>query len=201
MDSGYAGPSWAGPRSESKYFDTVSTSRAIDSTGTISLVTASWTRGAGVSGFIGKRVRYKSIFIRGYVLNNSTATVNHCCMMIVYDRRPTGTLPAITDVISSSGVARSYSQSNPDNEGRFLIVWRDDFLLVGSAANQYTCDTARVIDAYREIHLPMVRQTGNSAAITDYSEGALYRVEIGSSAAGTAAATASYHLRVRYIEE
>lgn len=180
---------------ESGYVDLISASYNFDTTGSIALI-ATIQQGTSVQQRIGKKVVLKSLQMRGFAQAGSTATINDVAMLIVYDARPTGSLPAITDILNS---ANSRSFNNDANSGRFKILKRVDCVLVGGAT--LTEATYKDMDFYLDLKKrPCVFQAAGSGAIGDISEGALYVVTVGSNAAGTTAASMVAGFRTRFID-
>jgi len=192
-------PRASGMRStvEPGYVDLAAAAYALDTTGSITLLNTV-PQGAGQSQRVGKRIALKSLQCHGSVYNGSTATISDTMYMIVYDKRPTGVLPAITDILTS---ANPRAFNNDVNSGRFRIMKRVDEVLVGSAANQYTARSAIDADWYLPLNgLPQVFKAAGTGAIGDIEEGAIYLVTVGGVAAGTGASVASVGFRVRYID-
>jgi len=181
---------------ETGYVDLALANYPLDTTGSVTLI-ATIAQGTAVTQRVGKKVLLKSIQIRGSVSNNSAATVNDVAYLIVYDRRPTGSLPAVTDILDT---ASSRSMNNDANSGRFKILRRVDCALVGNITT-YTESTMKSIDDYIKLNkLPMVFKAAGTGAIGDIEEGALYLVTVGMSAAGTAAAQLSAGFRTRFVD-
>ena len=65
----------------------------------------------------------KGLQCRGNLQNGSTANSNDVAFMIVYDKRPTGALPTVSDILVS---ASSSAMNNDANTGRFSILKRHD---------------------------------------------------------------------------
>lgn len=187
---------------ETGFVDLASATYAFDTTGSIALL-ATVAQGASVNQRIGKKAVWKSLQCRGQWTNNSTATVNDVAMLIVYDKRPTGTLPTITDVLNTIS---AQSMNNDANSGRFSILKRVDEMLIGPvsgviATQQLTEASAVSCDFYLKLRdLPVVYKTAATGAIADIEEGALYLITVGSVAAGTGAAQAIMTFRTRFID-
>lgn len=181
---------------ETGYVDTATAIYNLDSTGSIALI-PTVAQGTSVNQRIGKKVALKSLQSRGYVLNSATATVNDCAVLIVYDKRPTGALPAITDILVS---ASAQALNNDANSGRFKILKRMDFMLIGNSTATTEC-TAMSSDFYLSLQgLPLIFKAAGTGTIADIEEGALYLVTVGITAAGTAAAQASLSFRTRFVD-
>lgn len=182
------------------FVDLAAAAYAFDTTGSITLI-ATIPQGTTVNTRVGKKAVYRSIQMRGYCFNGTTATYNDCAIIMVYDRRPTGVLPAITDVLVSS---TSYSMNNDVNSGRFQIVRRFDFELIGNitgviATQQITESSAKSVDAFVSItNKPIVFKALGTGAIADIEEGALYMITVGNTNAGTGAANLAVGFRIRF---
>ena len=179
----------------SGYLDLASATYAFDTTGTVTLLNAV-PQGTSESQRVGKKVRLTSLQCRGKASNSTTAYGNDCALVIIYDRRPRGSLPTMTDFFT---VSSSRGMNNDDNSGRFQILKRMDFTLVGNSTTP-TSVSERSIDFFKEINLPCVYMSAGTGLIDDIEQGALYLVTIGSIAAGTAAATSSLAFRLRYLD-
>lgn len=182
---------------EPGFVDVAGAGYAMDTTGSVTLLNTI-PQGAGSSERIGKRVALKSLQCRGTVYANAAVTLVDVAFMIVYDKRPTGALPAITDVLLTATPA---SMNNDVNSGRFRILKRVDHVLIGSAANNYTACSAFNNDWYLDLRgLPQVFKAAGTGAIADIEEGALYLITVGANAAGTTAGALSAAFRVRYYD-
>lgn len=183
-------------RKVSHYVDLASATYACDTTGTITLV-ATIAQGASQQQRIGKRAQYRSFQIRGYAYNGSTATINDCAVLLVYDRRPTGALPAITDILNT---ANSRSFNNDVNSSRFKILMRRDFMLEGAPATTLGDGGATNFDEFVKCNLPIQFAAVGTGAIGDLEVGAVYLITVGMTAAGTAAANLVCGIRTRFID-
>lgn len=187
---------------ETGFVDLAATSYALDTTGTITLI-ATIPQGTSVNTRVGKKILLKSLQIRGFCVAGSTAAYNDCAILVVYDKRPTGSLPLVTDVLVT---ATSTAFNNDANSGRFKIVRRYDFELIGSvtgtlATQQLTEASAKSADDFIDLKgKPQVFKAAGTGAIGDIEEGCLYLVTVGSNAAGTSAATASLGFRTRFVD-
>lgn len=185
---------------ESGFVDLATAQYPMDTTGSITLL-ATVPQGASVNQRIGKKALWKSVQCRGYITNSTTASSNDVAFLIVYDKRPTGALPAVTDILVAS---TSQSFNNDANSGRFSVLKRYDTMLLGAitgtiATEQLTDTTAQSADFYLDLkQKPVVFKAAGTGAIGDIEEGALYLVTVGDHAAGTTAAIANLSFRVRY---
>jgi len=184
---------------ETGFVDISAATYAMDTTGSVTLLNTI-AQGASVNQRVGKKVVLKSLQFRGNLQNGSTATVNDVAFMIVYDKRPTGALPTITDILAS---ATAFSMNNDANSGRFSILKRHDDVLLGNAtaAANYTDEMYKSCDFFLSLKdRPTTFKAAGTGAIGDIEEGALYLVTIGIVAAGTAAASLQGAFRTRFLD-
>lgn len=192
-----------GMNRELGYVDLAAAEYPLDSTGSVTLLNTI-AQGASVQQRVGKKVVLKSLQCRGSSFNNSTATANDTAYMIVYDKRPTGALPNITDILNTISAK---SMNNDANAGRFSVLKRCDQILVGNQSM-----TGAVANALTELAIldetwfldlkgrEVVYKAAATGAIGDIEQGALYLVTVGNTAAGTAAATLSVGFRLRFLD-
>jgi hypothetical protein len=169
----------------------------MDTTGTVTLLNTV-AQGASVNQRVGKKIVLRGIQCRGYINNGTTANVNDVAMLLVYDKRPTGALPTIADILVS---ANANAMNNDANAGRFRILKRQDDVLMGNAgaAANYLDSMYKAMDWWLDLkNLPVVYKAAATGAIGDIEEGALYLVTVGNIAAGTAAANMSAGFRLRF---
>lgn len=182
---------------ETGFVDVAAAAYAFDTTGSIVLLNTV-AQGTSVNQRVGKKIMLKSVQCHGQVLNSSTAVTNDICILIVYDKRPVGALPAITDILNT---ANSSSFNNDANSGRFRILKRWDMVLVGNTTTPQTGREAEEADFYLNLRdLPTTFKAAGTGAIGDQEEGSLILVTVGSVAAGTAAAAASLGFRLRFVD-
>lgn len=180
---------------EKGYVDLASAAYAFDTTGSITLI-ATIAQGTSTNQRIGKKAMYASIQVRGVCNSNANTLIADGAWIIVYDRRPTGVLPNITDVLVTS---TAISFNNDTNSNRFQIVRRKEFLFISNTTVP-TDSTAQQGDDFIKFRRPVVYKAAGTGAIGDIEEGALYAITVGSIAAGTGAATATLAYRVRFTE-
>jgi len=182
---------------ETGFVDLAAAAYAADTTGSVTLV-ATIAQGASVNQRVGKKCLLKSIQIRGQVAQNATATFNDVAAILVYDKRPTGALPTVADILVS---ASSVAFNNDANSGRFKILRRWDFTLSGNSATPATGNEVMSMDDYVKLNgRQIVFKAAGTGAIGDIEEGALYFVTVGNNAAGTAAAAFACAFRTRFID-
>lgn len=181
---------------ETGFVDVAQANYVFDTTGSITHINIV-PQGTSTSERVGKKIQMKSLQMRGFSLNNASATVNDIAYIIVYDKRPTGTLPAVTDILNT---ANSASMNKDDNTGRFRIVKRVDRVLVGNTTT-FTETTQVSEDSWISLkNAPVEYMAAGTGAIGDTSLGALYLVTVGSVAAGATAALLSVGIRIRFVD-
>lgn len=178
------------------YVDLAYAAYACDTTGSVTLI-PTIAQGSTVNQRIGKKAILKSLQIRGTVYNGSTTSTSDCAVLIVYDRQPTGSLPAVTDILDS---ANSRSFNNDVNSDRFKIIRRWDFELIGASGTPTTGLEAMSADAFVSLNLPIQFKAVGTGAINDIALGALYLVTVGNNAAGTSASSAGLGFRTRFMD-
>lgn len=185
---------------ETGYVD-ASFNEGVDTTGSvqhINIVPA----GTTVETRVGKKILLKGIQMRARLTAGATAVTNQAAYMIVYDKRPTGSLPTITDFIET---AVPTAMNNDNNSGRFVVLKRVDEVLAGStmATGEIppTDSTIKIESWWLDLKgLPTCFKSAGTGAIDDTEEGALYLVTVGNVSAGTAACTLFGQVRVRFLD-
>lgn len=182
---------------ETGYVDLALASYGLDTTGSIVLI-PTVAQGASVNQRVGKKIMWKSLQCRGTMNARTAAVANDVAFMIVYDKRPTGALPSITDILVS---ANSSAFNNDSNSGRFRILKRVDQVLIGNTTTPATGQEEKDCSFFLDLKgLPCVYKAATTGAIADIEEGALYLVTVGDNAAGTAAAYLSAGFRTRFVD-
>lgn len=183
------------------YVDQPAAVYAANTTGTIALI-ATIAQGATVNQRVGKKAMYKSIQIRGSCSADSATTTCKATMLLIYDRRPSGTpptLPAITDILTS---VNSNAFMNDNNTSRFRVLRRLDFYLCGNnvGAGQQTSSSGFAVDEYVKLNKQVVFNSLGTGVIADIDEGALYCVTVGDQAAGIADGNFNLAFRTRFVD-
>lgn len=185
---------------ESGFVDLANASYNLDNAGGATSVTliATVAQGASVNQRVGKKIMWKSLQCRGTMNNRTTSVANDVAVMIVYDKRPTGALPAVTDILNTATAA---SFNNDANSGRFRILKRIDEVLIGNTTTPTTGQEEKDVSFFLDLKgMPSVFKAAGTGAIGDIEEGALYLVCVGDNAAGTAAAYLTAGFRTRFID-
>jgi len=165
--------------------------------------------GADFNARIGRKIKLKSLYIRGRVgiedafstTANTTVRAQQVRMIIVYDLQPNGAAPAITDILNTADPA-SHLQLN--FRDRFRVIadkeWTFDIMqfAIGTSAWNRTIYNVKL---YKKLNLDMIFNAVNGGTVADIASGALYMVWIGSNP--TAADTDINFIgstRVRYAD-
>jgi Geminivirus coat protein/nuclear export factor BR1 family. len=164
-------------------------------------------QGNTVNTRVGKKILLKSVQIRGSVdvpvVGIANPAFHKCSFLIVYDRRPVGTLPVMTDFFTSS---TSTAMNNDANSGRFQILKRHDFMINISNATagqeQFLDTSSCTVDEFISLKgLQTVYKAAGTGAPNDTEQGALYLVTIGNQSATTIfPAGPVWELRVRFLD-
>lgn len=182
---------------ETGFVDLALAAYACDTTGSLTLI-ATVPQGASVNQRVGKKIALKSLQCRGSLVVNTATTLVDTAVLIVYDKRPTGALPTITDVLVT---ANSESMNNDANSGRFRILKRLDMVLMGNSTTPATGQESKELDFWLDLKgASCVFKAAGTGAIADIEEGALYLITVGNVAAGTSAATAGLGFRTRFYD-
>lgn len=179
------------------HFDIAASNWNADTTGTIGHLNVI-AQGASDQQRVGKKVIMRSIQLRGRAIAGSTGTVADGAFIMVWDKRPTGTLPAITDVLE--GVS-AQAMNKADNEGRFKILKRCDMIFAGNSTTPATGLEIQNMDFYMKLNMRTIFKSVGTGAIGDIEEGALYALSVGNVAAGTTAPIFVVAFRMRFTEE
>lgn len=181
------------------YFDTAFATYNCDTTGSIALLNPV-PQGVTTTSRTGKKIQMKSLQCRGILQNGTTTGISQAAFMIVYDRRPAGALPAITDILNS---VSPNSFLNDTNSSRFKILKRVDETMIGNASTLTTDSVALEIDFFMKFpkkYSVVSYKALGTGAIADIDEGAIYILTMGGNVAGTAASALNCGFRLRYYD-
>jgi len=199
MTSGYTKGLQRAYAKEKGYVDLASASYELDTTGSVTLLNTV-AQGAAVTQRVGKKIVMKGLQLRGFITSNSNTDTLSVAYMIVYDKRPTGALPAVTDILVS---ASARAMNNDANAGRFRILKRVDEVLIGNESAFANLHDYTRKDASCWLDLksaPVTYKAAGTGAIGDIEEGALYLVTVGDEAAGTSAGVLTCGFRMRFLD-
>lgn len=184
-------------KAEANHVDIARATYNANSTGVITLLNTI-SQGPSQNERIGKRCYLKNIGWKGRVRANATATQQEITMMIIYDRRPTGALPGILDILEE---ATPTSFLNDDNTSRFEVLKREYWTLNGNTSTTTSSTMQYPFDIFVPLKKrPVVFNSVGTGTISDIEEGALYHLIIGSEVAGTTAGNITGNVRVRFTE-
>lgn len=150
--------------------------------------------GTGFFNRVGARIEMRNIHLRGMITNAATAVQDAGRLLVVYDRQPTGSLPAYNVIFQTRDQAgattsQGFSEINLDNRDRFTILRDERFYLpactntAGVLTNgpQYPGDDQEM-DFNLFIKLRGLgthfKSTSNPTTIADIATGALYLVTV-----------------------
>lgn len=177
-----------------------------DSTGVVTQLNVV-AQGPGNNQRVGKVISLKSYQIKGYIWNDTTARVADFCMCLVYDKRPTGAMPILSDIFQQSGgipIITGNALIKMDASNRFLILRRWNLSCIGSIntfpTQTYNDASAVIVDDYVDLKgLPTVYKSLATGAIGDVEEGALYLVTW-SGLAPLSGGVSDFEMRLRYVD-
>lgn len=116
---------------ELKSTDQATTAIAFLTAGTVALVVAPPLEGASFYQRVGRRIRMKSIELRGEIQpsngNAAAVTRQFARLLVIYDRQANGALPAVADILTGYNAAGATSSTvydglNMNNRDRFLVL-------------------------------------------------------------------------------
>lgn len=131
----------------------------------------------------GKTCKVTSIQIKGYAVADTSTVGNVCRYLVIYDKKPSGTLPTPSDLlntVSCNGFVRW------DQKHRFIVLRDEAFTLAGSYTAPGTGDIVNPIHYVNEyIRLPadmscQWTSSDTTGTIATATEGAIYLVTVGS---------------------
>lgn len=177
---GYYGPLVRRQLGELKTSDINNGSFLATTTGTMTLLN-SLSSGSDYTQRIGRKVMFKSIFIRGFLYPEDTATSNGLARIIIfYDKQTNSTTPANTDLLVQS---TSISHLNLDNRERFKVLVDKQFILPAFNTVQGLATTPKAVKIYKKVSLQTVYDD-TTAGVGSISTGGIFMLTIGSNITG-----------------
>lgn len=182
---------------------------AFNTTGLIYLVPAAYPagatgiqQGAGNTQRVGKKIKFKYIQVRGYAFAG-TGYVNprKVFFALIYDRRPTGSLPTMGQIFdASSGLLSVPCQPNlDDHSNRFKILLRREYTFDGNAlGGDASSSLCYPINETVKLGLPCVFGSAGTGAIGDIEQGAIYIVMANTDSTGGNSDAMVISLRTRF---
>jgi len=186
---------------ELNFLDTPLAATVIDTTGAITLLNG-MVQGTSASQRIGRKISIKSIQLRLQHGMGSTGLSTMCRVAIVLDLQSNGAAPAWLDVFdNSTSLSAPHTMRNISNAGRFKVLWSHFFTLTGSNASGLSTDDTFINDEwYKRCDIPVNYNAGVAGTVGDIQTGGLFYMTLGSTAAGTAAASTTGTIRIRYAD-
>lgn len=111
--------------SELKHYDETNTVTPDTTTGSVVSIVRGMSQGDTNNTFEGNSFLVKSIFIRGSVVLNASATSSRVRYLLVKDTRPQAAVPAITDVLSAATIIAPLNID--DQIKRFKVLYDRTF--------------------------------------------------------------------------
>lgn len=189
---------------ERKVIDVNTATYNCNTTGSVTLLNGVAV-GSDYTDRVGRKIRMKSVYVRGIVGHESIPTSGFsnqeiCRMLIVYDTQTNGSVPALTDILKE---ATSLSQLNLNNRDRFkvlvdkqysvapyLTIQADAIAVSGSPTN-YS------VKKYKKLNHEVIFN-GTASTVGSIATGALWMVWVGSTSADAGDPHASVSVRVRF---
>lgn len=201
-----------GRKNQKNAVDVYSNAITCTSTAVFALLNGT-VEGAAIYNRIGRRIKMKSVQIRGGFECGGGGTVTQTMtVMLVYDRQPNGAAPAIADLLldykfdGSSPSTTPLSGLNMNNSDRFVVLRRDwyvidpDVVSTGAQQKDQLVDACsgppRSLNWYVKLAGLEAHYKASTGAIGDLTTGALYLVTYASSA--DALMTLTYASRLRF---
>lgn len=187
---------------EVKSVDQTLTNRVFNTTGTVAHINII-PQGVADDERDGKSAKVTSIQLKGYAVTDTLTVGAVCRYMIIYDHKPSGVLPAVTDILTSASVS---AFPRWDQKHRFLVLRDTTFTLAGSYTAPGTGDIvnpiASVVD-YIKLPSDLTSQWTSSdtlGTIATATEGAIYLLTVGSPVAGDTDAQMSCQVRTSFLD-
>jgi len=146
------------------------------------------------TGRIGRKVNFKSLYMRWTGAIAAATTLGGCIRTIVfYDKQANAAAPAVTDLLLADDF---HSPNNLSNRDRFVVLV-DHVSTPISAINEFvTCN-----QIYKKINLETMFNAGTAGTIADITSGSIYVMFAQSGNMGVAAATVTWRARLRYTDQ
>lgn len=210
-----------------KYVDLAPVDSALSTTGLVTLVNL-MTEGAGPTNRVGRRIIMKSLLVHGFInMTSANGTAINGGILgriaVVYDRQPTGSLPALSDIFGATNSAGTALTADPtfyglnlNNRLRFTILADSYVCLPGVGINgatpssivmQSSCNSSTNENQNTFVFKRFIKLKGagaqfksNGGTLGDFVNGALYMVTLGTDANATAAFRLSFSTRLKFYD-
>lgn len=188
----YVPPSTGSDLTEAHVLTTASGAMTFDATGGIVLLN-SISQGDGLANRHGNRIQMLQLQLRGNANVVGGSILPQGFWAVVYDRQPTGALPALTLIYDAVNVNAFQALTTRD---RFQILYRQDFQLEG-ANPAVTADSLRRFDRVVHLRKMSAYTVGTTTGtIADISTGALYLIWGGIDQGGGTAGVGTLNCRL-----
>jgi len=153
--------------------------------------------GTGPDERIGRSVSLHDMNVNYRIATNGNALYSLVRVMIIYDKQTNGALPAITDIVASTGTV---TQFNANNRSRFMILY--DRSHTGAASSETTASLAAFADnptvVNKKISLKGKKTEfdGTTTNISDIEKGAIYLLVL----ANNSSTLINYTTRIQYMD-
>lgn len=184
---------------ETGYLDSGSLTINCDTTGGVVLLNQI-PLGSSQTTRLSKKVDLKGVEFHGSLHSGSTGLLADGVVMLVYDKRPTGSTIAVTDVLTAISAD---AFNNDNNSGRFSILRRWNITCSGNFSTAASCNDTTIYPFDKYVDLKgrqTVYKSVGSGVIADQEQGALWIVYAGDQVAGTTAITGSITARLRFYD-
>lgn len=147
--------------------------------------------GSAATQRIGRRVTFRSIYIRGKLAFGASVT-NSCQAryLVVYDKQSNATAFNTTDLLLNDDYL---SPNNISNKDRFVVLADKVTASVDAAQTKQIS-----FKCYKKIRLDTMYNTGTAGTIGDITSGAIYVIAAQSGGAGVANPSMQFQVRLRY---
>lgn len=158
--------------------------------------------GAGSEDRIGRSVAYRGIILRGQIIADASSILQKVALLVVYDKRPTGSLPAVSDILKS---INPNSLNNVQNSSRFRTIRRYTYMLAGNSTAGQQLDSSHVnVEEYIDLKgKPVEYKSAGGTGLGDIGDiqlGALYFIAVGSAIAGAGDTNLYLESRLQFVD-
>lgn len=209
--SGRSNPSTT--QNELKCFDVSQTNNTFQTTaagGTFNLLNAV-PLGSDLFQRVGRKIKMKSLRIRGCLIGTATASVGDGILRIIvyYDAQPNGQSPLITDLIqdsNNSAPTSVRSEMNMNNRARFQILRDYQMMAPTTVGGQFSFISDPIehpiqFDMFIKLKgLEAMYNATNGGTISDITSGAIGLVCIQDTTVTAASLICAYTTRLRFYD-
>lgn len=133
------------------------------------------TLGDDISNRTGRQIMMTSIQLNMVFYNTSASADKQIRVILLYDREPQETAPAVAEVWDTTTVDWQYGAPRLiDNRYRFKIL--KDWMFTLSSTDSDDNRTTKIIRYYRKLKHATIYDAGNAGSIADIRKGSLYLI-------------------------